>query len=159
MTEVAEKELSEEEKELTGQELKLALDGNSVDWFLQNLVNIVNTSDLEFGITLVVGGSVVSGRLVGGKKYFETFASEFSAAWNDESKESIYKAFAQHGDRYEQKEGEEGKDIPPPQFIHLIDSRCFYPGNQLPNNRGVLWRGKINAVSGFSLGQLSTDQA
>lgn len=157
MTEAAE-EFSTEEKELTTEELKLELDDNSVDWFLQNLVGIVNKSTLEIGITLVVGGSIVSGRLVGGKKYFETFAREFSEAWNGESKESIYDAFAKHGERYVQDDDEEKQNSSPPQFIHLIDSRCFLPGQQpLPTNKGVLWRGKINAVSGFSLGLLSTD--
>lgn len=150
--------MTEEQKELSGKELKLALDGNSVDWFLQNLVNIANKSGLEFGVTLVVGGSILSGRLISGKKYFETFAKEFADAFPGDSREGIYESFAQHGEIYSQS-NDENDDSPPPQFIHLIDSRCFYPGNQLPNNKGVLWRGKINAVSGFSLGQLSTAQA
>jgi hypothetical protein len=136
--------------------IRLATDGQSVDWYLQSLVSTVNTLEtLEIGITLVVGGSVVSGRLVSGKKYFETFAKEFSDPWPGETKEQIRAAFARHADIY--KIDEKGQENPPPpQFIHLIDARCFYPGSELPNNGGVLWRGKINAVSGFSLGALST---
>lgn len=147
--------MTEAHHELTGERLKLTLDGNSVDWFLQSLVSVVNRSDLELGITLVVGGSIVSGRLVGGKKYFEAFAKEFSDAWPEGSQEAIYQEFAQHGEIYSPgEEGDEGAT--PPQFLHLLDSRCFFADNQLPSNRAVPWRGKINAVSGFSLGQLST---
>lgn len=147
-----------ETQELTSKKLKLAIDGNSVDWFLQSLVSTVNKTDLEIGITLVVGGSIVSGRLVGGKRYFEIFAKEFSAMWPEGSSDAIYQAFAKYGEIYSQEENHK-EDGPPPQFIHLVDSRCFFPGNQLPDNKGVLWRGRINSVSGFSLGQLSTAQA
>jgi len=148
--------MTEGQREMSNEELKLALDGTSIDWFLQRLVDIVNGSDLEFGVTLIVGGSIVSGRMVGGKKYFETFAKEFSDAFPGDARERIYESFAQHGGIYSQPNDE--NEGAPPQFIHLIDSYCFFPENQVPSNRGVLWRGKINAVSGFSLGQLSKAQ-
>ena len=140
------------------EEIKLGLDGQSVDWYLQKLVALVNGSQLEFGVTLYVNGSVVSGRLIGGKKYFEEFAKEFTGAYpgSSESKESIRAAFASNGDIYDREEGD-GEDLPPPQFIHLADARCFSGGGSAIPNRGVLWRGKINSVSGFSLGQLSPE--
>lgn len=47
------------------------------DWFLQFLVSIVNKSDASFPITLFVGGLLVSGQLVGGKKFFEGFGAAF----------------------------------------------------------------------------------
>jgi hypothetical protein len=141
--------------QLSEVELKLFSDGQSVDWYLQRLVSIANASELEVGITLVIGGSVVSGRLIGGRKYFEEFAREFSDAWPGDAKDRIRDAFARQGEIY--SAGSEEDKAVPPQFIHLADARCFYPGSQLPNNSGVLWRGKINAVSGFSLGALSTE--
>ena len=150
----------QEEKQLSPEEIKMAYDGQSIDWYLQNLVSAVNNSNLEFGITLYVDGAILSGLLVSGRKYFETFANEFSDAYpgDTEGKENIRQAFASNASIYD-REGSED-DRPPPQFIHLMNSRCFSPGGQpLPNNRGVLWRGKINAVSGFSLGSLSSEQA
>lgn len=135
--------------------IKLTYDGQSVDWFLQRLVSIVNTSDLEFGITLTVGGSIVSGTLVGGTKYFETFAKDFSGAWPKEAQEVIREALASHTAIY--KAGNDDQEPTPPQFLHLINARSFQPTGQLPNNRGVLWRGKINSVSGFSLGSLAAE--
>ncbi len=72
-------------------------------------------------------------------------------------KEDIRRAFASHASIYD-SEDDAQQSSTPPQFIHLIDSRCFSPGGQpLPSNRGVLWRGKVNAVSGFTLGSLSAD--
>jgi hypothetical protein len=148
--------MNAQRQKLSDVELKLYSDGQSVDWYLQQLVAIVNKSDIEFGITLVVGGSVMSGRLIGGKRYFEEFARDFSAAWPTETKDEIRRALASKGELYDNSKDTDTLSTPP-QFIHLADARCFYPGSQLPNNRGVLWRGKINAVSGFSLGSLSAD--
>jgi hypothetical protein len=148
-----------ESENLSPEELKLALDGNSVDWFLQKLVSLANVSPLEFGITLFTEGLIVSGQLCSGKKYFSTFASEFTDAYpgDDEAKANIKAAFETNGEIYDV---EPNADTPPPQFIHLINARCFsHNGQPLPNNRGVAWRGKINAVSGFNLGQLSAEQA
>jgi hypothetical protein len=148
----------EQEKKASPEEVMLAIEGQGVDWYLQNLVSIVNKGSLEFGITLFVEGLIVSGKLVGGKKYFETFAQEFARAYpgGRETKEMLQQAFSSHAEIYTIRENDE--DIPPSQFIHLIDSRCFSPGGKpLPNNRGVLWRGKIKAVSGFNLGSLSAE--
>ena len=144
---------------LSNEEFELAQDGNSVDWFLQNLVSIANSGSLEFGVTLFTEGLIVSGQLVSGKKYFSTFANEFSDAYpgDDDSKANIKSVFESNGEIYDR--GSDA-DVPPPQFIHLINARCFaHNGQPLPNNRGVTWRGRINAVSGFNLGQLDAAQA
>lgn len=133
---------------------KLLLEGRSTDWHLQQLVSLANEHGLEVGITLIVAGSVISGMLVGGQKYFELFAKEFAAVWpRGEGKEAIRAAFAINADIYD-KPG--SKPATPPQFIHLNNAKCFYPGGEIPNNQGVLWRGRINAISGFSLGAMST---
>ena len=47
------------------------------DFFLQTLVNIVNMGPFTFGITLNVGGFLVSGELFSGKDYFEKFGTQF----------------------------------------------------------------------------------
>ncbi|MDX1319990.1 MAG: hypothetical protein R3207_07420, partial [Oceanospirillum sp.] len=47
------------------------------DWFLENLVNTVNGSDIEIGITLQMDGFLVSGYIVNGRKYFDGFSGEF----------------------------------------------------------------------------------
>ena len=43
-----------------------------------------------------------------------------------------------------------------PQYIHLLRARTFGPGGiPIPNGPGVLWRGRLTDVSGFSLGELN----
>lgn len=151
--------MSGTDEQPTAEELKLGLDGTSVDWFLQRLVALANEGPLEFGVTLYVEGLIVSGQLVGGKKYFSEFAREFSDAYpgDDEARSNVRAAFESNGDIYDHEQNDE---LPPPQFIHLIDARCYHQNGQpLPSNRGTPWRGRINAVSGFNLGRLSESQA
>src|SRR5690554_2927731 len=83
-------------QDVVANQAALAWEGQSVDWYLQNLVSVVNGSNISFGITLFVEGVVISGTLVSGKKYFETFADEFSSAYpgDDEVREGIRQAFA-----------------------------------------------------------------
>lgn len=127
------------------------------DWFLQNLVNIVNSGGLSFGVTLNVGGFLVSGQLVGGKEYFEGFGSDFAGAFSDsESAEYIQKSFAKHGEIY----SSDKETSPPPSYIHLKEAKFFNTnGNPIPGNRGIWWRGRLSQVDGFSLGSLSAETA
>lgn len=144
------------EKEPTEVEIKQAIEGVSLDWYLQRLVALANETGLEIGITLTVGGGVVSGTLISGKKYFEKFAKEFSAAWPGEGKQDIESSFSKFGAIYDKSESEQDKPAnPSPQYIHLADARVFHGREMLPSSVGVMWRGKINAISGFSLGSLS----
>lgn len=131
--------------------------GRGTDWYLQELVSIVNSSAIEFGITLHVHGAVVSGLLISGRKYFKAFADDFAGAYlgDDEGREAVRAALASHSKIYDEIDKQE--EPSPPQYIHLMHSRTFSPGGSTPSKVGVLWRGKISAVSGFSLGSLSVD--
>lgn len=130
------------------------------DWFLQSLINIINGKDLEIGITLNVGGFLVSGLLVSGHHYFEGFAQDFASifAGTDEA-QIIKESFFKCGEIYT-KEKEENEEIPPPSYIHLKSAKFFNAnGNPIPSNRGVWWRGRISEVSGFVLGILSANNS
>jgi len=129
------------------------------DWFLQELVQIVNCSDTEIGVTLFVGGVLVSGLLVGGKRYFEGFASTFANGVDNPESATFYQnMFAQHANVFVGPDGAYKQDLAAPHYIHLKDARTFHPsGNPIPGNGGVWWRGRIREVDGFSLGTLSRD--
>ena len=128
------------------------------DWFLQLLVDAVNGTTSEVGLTIQVSGLLVSGTLVSGEKYFEGFAEALAAAQADdkESAEKHRAAFAKYGEQYKRSEGngsEEKKALP--LYIHLKDARFYTPGTKpIPGNKGVWWRGRISEVSGFILGVL-----
>lgn len=135
--------MTDTNRELNQDQVKLAIDGRSVDWYLQALVSIVDSLPVEMGITLVIGGSVVSGTLIGRKKFFEFLSREFSEAWPLDK--------ARFRDAMTPEDPGTEDDPALTQYLHLADARIISPGGTIPANRGVLWRGKINAVSGFSL--------
>lgn len=58
--------------------VKRELDGASVDCVLQDMVNLANSLDaFSLGLTLHVGGGIVTGHLIGGREYFEKMAASF----------------------------------------------------------------------------------
>lgn len=130
-------------------------DGRNLDNFLQSLVNVVNEDEIEFGVTLQVGGTTISGTLISFKKYFATFADEFADAWPSEGRENVRKGILSLGASPEVPE--DGTEVwkNPAQFVHLKDARVFTANSSFPTG-GTLWRGKLSAVEGFSLGSLSS---
>jgi hypothetical protein len=133
----------------------------SVDCFLQSLVSIVNDESASIPISLSVGGLLISGDMIGGKTYFDEFARQFKDSFkniNSETASTIEEAFKRLGDVYDpiQKESQGGAIISKPRLIHLKDAQIYPSGaNPAPSKKGVLWRGRLEAVDGFSLGKLS----
>lgn len=135
----------------------------AVDGFLQSLVSIVNDESASIPITLSVGGLLVSGDLIGGKTYFNEFARQFKDGFRDISSETaatIEESFKRLGDVYDpiRKESQRNAPIPKPHLVHLRDAQ-MYPSGGSPqaSEKGVLWRGRLEAVDGFSLGRLSLE--
>lgn len=122
------------------------------DWFLQSLIDMVNAGSMSFGITLNVGGFLVSGTLIGGKEYFEGFGEDFATMIKEtDSAKKVKDAFAKNGEIYDSKE-----DLPPASYIHIKEARFFNTnGTPIPSSQGVWWRGRVSNVDGFSLGSLS----
>ena len=111
------------------------------------------------GITVTVGGVLVSGTLIDGATYFKEAAKGFaSATGNVPSVNEFLSQFAEaHSAMYEESE-EEKLDLfaaKPASYIHLKDARFFTPGGFMPNNQGLLWRGRLAAVEGFAFGNLT----
>ena len=142
-------------------EQKLAYDGTSIDWFLQKVVNRANSQGLEFGITINVSGQTISGILISGKKYFEMIYDTFPDAFPDKNQENIKEAFADDDNVEELVFADEAdidelnndeEQLLPAQYIHLMNASIHSTDGSLSANSGVLWRGKINSVSGFNFG-------
>lgn len=134
------------------------------DWFLQQLVDLVNKTNLEMTVTLDIGGLMVSGMLISGRTYFDEFAKEFSGAYkgDQEVAKVLHDMVAQHVDMYplvSEKDGEdESRKLEPPEYIHMRNARFFHPGG-VPypgvHEGGSLWRGRMSQVDGFHLGSIS----
>lgn len=129
------------------------------DWFLQSLVTMANISESKslFGITLLTHGFLVSGQLVSGREYFKGFAENVASVIDDsEIAKSVTDSFINMGNKVYDKLDNDNNP-PPPTFIHLSNAKYFHTNGQpIPANEGIMWRGRLSEVSGFSLGVLST---
>jgi len=148
-------------------EITSAPDQPSIDFVLQAIVSLANETGIEMGITLCVGGIVVSGQLTSGKNYFKGIADEVLQASGPadqvETRKLISDYLGNFGKLiYEPDENEEqadktednyGKRLPG--FIHLREAKFFHnSGQAMPVNRGIWWRGRLCVVDAFSLGAM-----
>ncbi|PHX42520.1 gas vesicle protein [Pseudomonas syringae pv. syringae] len=95
--------------------------GKQIDWLLQWLVKFVANTKVEMGVTLSVGGNLVSGHLISHDAYFEQLADDISAPFS---------SFAN-------------------------DCRTYSTDGNPICDAGVLWRGRISAVDGFTIGLIA----
>lgn len=128
------------------------------DWFLQKLVQFANDYGFEFGVTLQVGGMLVTGTVISGAKYFDEFSDSFTGGLDErlELNETFQKLFTSYKSIYDVPP-EESANVPPPEYVHIRNARFFQPGQRgMPEaNKGVLWRGRLREVGGFNLGSFS----
>jgi hypothetical protein len=131
------------------------------DPVLEYLVRVVNQiPGLEFGVTLYVGGCILSGLLVGGRSYFDSLRANLVDG-SDESepiREEFREVFEQVAKVYpaemrpvsEDDEADEGAE-PPTVFVHLRETTVHLPGAASVLEPG-LWRGRLESVDGWTLG-------
>jgi len=126
------------------------------DWFLEEFVDSINGTDSELGITLTVGGILVSGVIISGHKYFQGLAASMKIL-TPEGQENTEEYFKSFGEIYLKPKEPNSK---PPSFIHLKDAMFYQPGlgQPIPSSDGVLWRGRISEVDGFMMGSLKTEK-
>ncbi|QXG34255.1 gas vesicle accessory protein GvpU [Pseudomonas viridiflava] len=126
--------------------------GKQIDWLLQWLVKFVANTKVELGVTLTVGGNLVSGHLISHDDYFEQLAQDLSAPFSqfengtEDSMKEMILSF---------RPGDSNADTPAFHFIHLKDCQTYSnDGNPICESR-VLWRGRIAAVDGFTIGLIA----
>lgn len=123
------------------------------DRLLQALVSVPERTSLEIGITLSVGGMLITGFIISQKSYFDTIIEGVNKTNAEEEMKSLL------GDFLEQLrepiiESTADESVFP-RFIHLRDVK-IYPseGRGMPTFGHTLWRGDIQNISGFSLGEM-----
>lgn len=120
------------------------------DPILESFVALADSKELEIGLTLWVNGTVVTGTLIGQKRYFNVLADQVSKGSG---------VLAQHlGSTLQQladglPEPEEGQAVT---WLHLRDTRILQPAETpiVPIDNGLLWRGKLDAVDGWAMGSI-----
>jgi hypothetical protein len=117
--------------------------------------------ELAVPVTLNVGGYLVSGYVISGKEYFEEFAELVARglpdAFDEERKQTIAKSFNNLRNIYDTTEDRVEDVIAQGgyNFVHLRDALFLHPsGDTIPSTSGMLWRTKLEAVDGFTLGML-----
>ena len=123
---------------------------NNGDWQLEYLVDMANFGFCP-GITLTTAAGLITGILIPGEEYFDRFAVMYSHGMTDEYKA----AFAGVVDDWKQpyRDARDSGVIGQTSHIHLKDAKLFSPGGIIPG-QGMLWRGRIDQVIGFTLGSL-----
>lgn len=117
------------------------------DWLLESLVSGVNKTAAEMGITLSVGGAVISGKMISGMTYAKLLADSIRSA--NDSLESIATALeTSFGSIYNAEQPSQNVS-----YIHLKDIKVL-SGNNWPELKGGLWRGRLTAVDGFIIGNV-----
>lgn len=122
-----------------------------IDPFLKDailiwLVENCNQTNAPLGITLLIGGSIVTGTLISGKSYIDGVASEL----NEAGEYVVAKYYREFGEEvYEDSSPEDEQVIP--EMIHLKDAQIL--NGAMVRNIGW-WRGKISSIDGHSIGIL-----
>ena len=130
------------------------------DAFLQFLVNLVNNgSQIEsIGVTLQMGGMLVSGSIISGAEYFDSFATNFTSSLDTldtDTRKTVRASLAELGDVFRVPQPAD----PLPNYIHLADALFFTADGTPIAGQPTLWRGRTSAVDGFILGRLQSEQA
>lgn len=144
-----------EAKEEQVKEAREVSDSVDRDWLLQYLVTHTNIDkDFTQPITLWVGGGLISGVLVSGEKYFDTFIEEFVTRFTEEAAQGTREVLRELGARYYEKD--ESPDCSNTVFIHLLNAQFWSPSGSIPSGSGsgVTWRGRISQITGYSLGKI-----
>lgn len=132
-----------------------------MDWFLAELVRRANEGGFSVDVTLCVGGTLVSGSIIGGRAYFEGLAESAALGPGDAEMARRARAFLRGpAEMYGEAPGDAPVDAAdaPVVYIHLADVRFFTAaGRRLPGAAGLLWRGRLGAVDGFVLGALERE--
>jgi hypothetical protein len=131
------------------------------DWLLEMLVAMVDAQSVSVNITLSVGGSLVSGKLVSGKEYFNSFADQVTAGFKDmgvseQTAKVMREQLAQPGEIFH------GTNTDPklknkPSYLHLQNARII-SGNSTYASQSTWWRGRLSTVDGFCLGEATPNK-
>ncbi len=126
------------------------------DFFLEELIGLVNAAAEDgpagLGITLTVGGLVITGELASGRHYYLESAKAFGKSLPEgDTRETVEKWVGGFSKIYDRPDIDERIT-----FIHLKNVRFLSSTGTfiIPNGgeSSVWWRGRLSEVSGFMLG-------
>lgn len=133
---------------------------DSQDWLLEDFIQRIISIGIEVGVTITVGGSIISGNLITGKRYFEEVSKlMLEAKASDQITEFLSGYFKEFSAVYTNPL-DASEDWSPPRigYIHLEKACYISSGKAHIPTGGCLWRGKLSSVDGFSIGLIGDNR-
>jgi hypothetical protein len=136
--------MTENTKEAARSDFVLEILVSMVEW--AEKADAADSGKTSIGITLNVGGLLISGELISTSRYMSEF---LGGAIRDKIKSVL-------DEREDLKRLVEDAPEKKDDFIHLREARFFVPSQRpIPGaSEGVLWRGALDSVDGFFIGRL-----
>jgi hypothetical protein len=131
------------------------------DTLLEELVRLADRRGLEVGVTIYIGGTLISGVLTSGQAFFEGAALRLQSARGPaHAKQALMGFFRDHRDQEMPSSGEgEGVDTegdPFVGYVHLRNARPFDASGPYLSE-GVWWRGRLDRIDGFNFGLVNPE--
>lgn len=132
------------------------------DWHLASIVDLAAALGVEIDVTLYLSGIIVTGTVIGPKRYFELTEEVLKRANTSGSAENLAESIASLLSRYKDlfpAAGQEGAKLGTAtyRYIHLRDVRIFRNDGGFINITEGAWRAKMSAVDGFNFGRMTMD--
>lgn len=126
--------------------------GSELDPELQLIVWLLDRNPkISFGLTLTVGGSLVSGSAVGRSAFWKIQAEQ-----DPENRSGLRDYFMEMADAAVE-DAVSGGGLTAVGYVHLVDSAHWLSASgTLPTDQRAFWRGRLSEVEGWTLGQLGT---
>ncbi len=133
--------------------------------FIPNLAATAQRVNLRTAVTLSLGGILISGELIDAKTYFDDLVAQTQEAAKGvisadaaAALTQLFQAFADRAGR--PGEGDEHSEGGESRQIYLRNAKVYHPsGPPIPAGAGVLWRVRLDAVDGLTLGLPAPGQA
>ncbi len=118
-------------------------------------VGVANADKGSINLTLSVGGSIITGDLIGIAEYLEGIAAEFDDLIGAELGDTYRALAAKERQRVAAADVAEQPSVAPT-FIQLKNAKVYVGGRLLPDKRGLWWRGRLDSVDGWTFGGIGT---
>lgn len=128
------------------------------DLMLASFVNLANEATLgEVGVSLLVGGTWLTGQLVGARSWFEGLARSLDESgsvggFGDVIRMVGAQVYPSASER--EAAGDLVDDPPLPAFLHLRDAHVIGGEGRSVPSRGGFVRVRVDAVAGWMLGRI-----
>ena len=129
---------------------------------LKIFAGIINPSEKsEIDITLNVHGTIVSGKMIGMKRYYEEIGKVFIDAITDGSPENTAPSKEVITMLFDKIEPLNPKQLEEGEFefnyIFMKNAKIYNWGQGIPSTGTTYWIGKIESVDGFFLGMIQPE--